>query len=157
MGCPLDSDTRIRSAPGVGLGWNTIVPSSAHVPPRPFGASQSVTVAPPVRAIFFRRKVASDDRLHAQDREDVHVDARRSNSLGTVTIEGDRPIGVESDVGKGGDARLPPLPLVVREPGLIEALPRAPDDGNAIGIAVRERREEYLLDDAEERGCRADA
>ncbi len=30
-----------------------IVSSSAHVPPRPLGASHSVTAAPPVTAIFF--------------------------------------------------------------------------------------------------------
>jgi hypothetical protein len=34
-------------------GTNAIVPSSAHVPPRPAGASHSVTAAPPVAEIFF--------------------------------------------------------------------------------------------------------
>ena len=52
--------TRITFAPFEALGVNAIVPSSAQEPPRGCGASQSVTAAPPERAIFFIRPSAKN-------------------------------------------------------------------------------------------------
>lgn len=52
-GFPPADDTRSKRTLDVEPGINTIVPSSPHAPPRPFGASHSVTPAPPATAIFF--------------------------------------------------------------------------------------------------------
>ena len=40
------------------LGRKVMVPSSDQLPPRPFGASHSVTAAPPLTAIFFNFPLA---------------------------------------------------------------------------------------------------
>lgn len=48
---PFD-DTRKRAPDGPPVGVKTIVPSSAQVPPRFAGASQSATGAPPIVATF---------------------------------------------------------------------------------------------------------
>src|SRR5205823_6656474 len=92
--------------------------------------------ARPVRPILFRGKVAPEYRLHAEDRKDIRMDGRRADALGFVAIEGDRTVAEKADVRERGDACAPSLPLVVREPRLIEALPRAPHDGDAIGVSV---------------------
>jgi hypothetical protein len=108
-------------------------------------------------AIFVCREVAALRRADAEDRKNVRVDVRSANALGRITVDCRRRLAVETNVRECGDARFPAFPFVVREPRLLEALPRAPHGDDALGLAVRQRREEHVFHDAEDRARGADA
>ena len=108
-------------------------------------------------AVFVRGEVAALRWADAEDREDVGMHVRAADALGRIAVDRRRRLRIERDVGERGDSRFPPFPLVIREPGLVEALPCAPHGDDALGLPVRQRREQDLLHDAEHRGGGADA
>ena len=110
-----------------------------------------------VGPIFFGREIAAEQRSHAEYGKHIGHDIRDADALRALAVEGHRIVEEEADVGEGRNARLPSLPFVVRQPRLVEALPGAPDDGDALRMSVREGSQEHLLDDAEERRRRPDA
>ena len=115
--------------------------------------------ARPVRAVLLLAEAAAERRGDAEDREDVAPDVSRADALRLSRAAGEhrRAVGEEADVGEGADPGPVRLPLVVGEPRLIEPLPRAPDDGDALRAPPGKRGQEDALHDAEERRRGADA
>jgi hypothetical protein len=75
--------------------------------------------------------------LHAEDWQDVPIDESGANALGlAVRGEVHGAVAEQADVRERRNVRLPLFVLVVREPGLIETGPRAPEDGDAFGMTI---------------------
>ena len=65
------------------------------------------------------------------------IDEAGANALGlAVRGEVHGAVAEQADVRECGNVGLPFLVLVVREPRLVEALPRAPEDRDAFGPTI---------------------
>jgi hypothetical protein len=101
---------------------------------------------------------ATEHRRDAEHAEEVraHTAAAQPLRLPGAAGERRRAIGEQRDVGEGPHVGAVGLPLVVRQPRLVEPLPRAPHDRQALRSAPWQRREEHRLHDPEERRGGAD-
>ncbi len=110
-----------------------------------------------VDAILLGREAAADRGRHAEHAEQIVRHERRAHALRLVAADVDGAIAPQCGVLECRHVGVERLELVVREPRLIEAGPRAPEDGHAIRLAIGEWRQQHRLDHAEKRRGRPNA